>query len=60
MVDGQLAAARQVRHGDIDDSIVPGTVLLVDIGHNTGKDKADGLEDVILVPEPSKDPGQYD
>ncbi|KAL6824709.1 major facilitator superfamily domain-containing protein [Trichoderma sp. SZMC 28015] len=40
---------------DIDESQVPGTVLLVDVGHTTGTLHATKQTDIILIPTPSTD-----
>ncbi|TFA98379.1 hypothetical protein CCMA1212_009875 [Trichoderma ghanense] len=39
----------------VDESQVPGTALLVDVGHNTQTRHAAGRDDIILVPTPSTD-----
>lgn len=40
---------------DIDESQVPGTVLLVDVGHTTGTLHATKQSDIVLIPTPSAD-----
>ncbi|KAH0496074.1 hypothetical protein TgHK011_003456 [Trichoderma gracile] len=39
----------------VDESQVPGTVLLVDIDHNTQTRRASSQDDIILIPTPSTD-----
>ncbi|KAL7815850.1 major facilitator superfamily domain-containing protein [Trichoderma gracile] len=39
----------------VDESQVPGTVLLVDIDHNTRTRRASSQDDIILIPTPSTD-----
>lgn len=55
-----LAAIRDVQHGHIDDSIVPGTVHLVDIDHTVHSKHSKAQQDIVLVPTPSDDPGNTD
>ncbi|PTB63620.1 MFS general substrate transporter [Trichoderma citrinoviride] len=43
----------QVPH--VDESEVPGTVLLVDVNHNTETCHASSQDDIILIPTPSTD-----
>ncbi|PNP53882.1 hypothetical protein THARTR1_05699 [Trichoderma harzianum] len=40
---------------DVDESQVPGTVLLVDVGHTAGTLHATKQTDIILIPTPSTD-----
>lgn len=42
--------------GDIDESLIPGTVLLVDIDDQLAARHAKGHQDIILIPTPSADP----
>ena len=51
-----LEAAREVRRGHIDDSIVPGTVRLVDLDHSLQTKRSKKDRDIVLVPTPSDDP----
>ncbi|KAI6084308.1 putative MFS transporter [Hypoxylon rubiginosum] len=43
-------------HGDIDESLVPGTVHLVDLEHTMATRHAKDQTDIVLVPTPSADP----
>ncbi|KAI0834279.1 putative MFS transporter [Hypoxylon sp. FL0890] len=43
-------------HGDIDESLVPGTVHLVDLEHTMATQHAKDQKDIVLVPTPSTDP----
>ncbi|KAI4862418.1 putative MFS transporter [Hypoxylon rubiginosum] len=43
-------------HGDIDESLVPGTVHLVDLEHTMATRHAKDQRDIVLVPTPSADP----
>lgn len=40
----------------VDESQIPGTVLLVDLEQTAATKHASGSRDIILVPTPSKDP----
>ena len=40
----------------IDESSVPGTVHLVDLGHSLQTRHAKAQKDIVLVPTPSADP----
>lgn len=51
-----LETARDVRQGYIDDSIVPGTVVLVDPDHALRAKHDKSNQDIVLVPTPSDDP----
>lgn len=51
-----LQAAHDIQHGRIDDSIVPGTVDLVDVDHKHSTKHSRAHKDIILVPTPSDDP----
>lgn len=42
-------------HGTIDDSIVPGTIQLINLNYN-GEETCASESDIILVPTPSNDP----
>lgn len=44
------------RHGQIEDSQIPGTVQLVDLDQRLGTRHARGHKDIILVPTPSANP----
>ncbi|EMD00251.1 hypothetical protein BAUCODRAFT_145544 [Baudoinia panamericana UAMH 10762] len=52
----RLEAASNVQHGHIDDSVVPGTVHMVDLDHNMAAKHSRARKDVVLVPTPSDDP----
>lgn len=52
-----LAAVQAIHNGQIDDSIVPGTVHLVDLDHNISSKHSKAQQDIVLVPTPSEDPG---
>ncbi|KAM3427768.1 hypothetical protein NHJ13734_008868 [Beauveria thailandica] len=41
---------------DMDESQIPGTVLLVDLEHTAATRHASDSRDIILVPTPSRDP----
>ncbi|OTA86368.1 hypothetical protein M434DRAFT_82144 [Hypoxylon sp. CO27-5] len=43
-------------HGDIDESLIPGTVHLVDLEHTMATRHAKDQKDIVLVPTPSSDP----
>jgi MFS family permease len=45
-----------IQHGHIDDSLVPGTVHLVDLEHTSRARHSKAHQDIILVPTPSNDP----
>ena len=51
-----LEAARDIQHGHIDDSAVPGTVHLVDIDNTMHAKHSKAHQDIVLVPTPSDDP----
>lgn len=51
-----LQAVADVQHGLIDDSVVPGTVQLVDVNHEMQAKHSKAHKDVVLVPTPSDDP----
>lgn len=51
-----LKTARDVQHGDIDDTVVPGTVHLVDLDNNLHAKHSEAHQDIVLVPTPSDDP----
>ena len=51
-----LEAARDIQHGHIDDSVVPGTVHLVDLDHSLRAKHSAAHKDIVLVPTPSDDP----
>ena len=48
-----LAAARDIRRGHIDDSQVPGTIHLIDVEHTIHTKRSKAQRDIILVPTPS-------
>lgn len=56
MATEALAQQAAVQHGHIDDSIVPGTVHLVDLDHTSRARHSKAHQDIILVPTPSNDP----
>nr|POE93282.1 putative mfs-type transporter [Quercus suber] len=57
MATTNLAALRDVQHGNIDESIVPGTIHLVDVNHTQlEKHSQAPKHDILLVPTPSDDP----
>lgn len=43
-------------HYNIDDSVVPGTVHLVDLNQTSHAQHSRSKQDIILVPTPSHDP----
>jgi MFS family permease len=52
-----MASSHELNIAEIDDSIVPGTIHLVDVEHTLHAKHAKGTyEDVVLVPSPSDDP----
>lgn len=51
-----LQAVADIQHGHIDDSVVPGTVHLIDLDHTMQAKHSKAHQDVILVPTPSDDP----
>lgn len=53
---GDLEAVRDIQHGHIDDSVVPGTVHLVDLEHTMRAKHSKAHNDIVLVPTPSDDP----
>lgn len=50
------AVASPVQHGHIDDSVVPGTVHIVDLDHTMSTKHSKGNSEIVLVPTPSDDP----
>ena len=40
----------------IDDSVIPGTVHLVDLDHNMSTKHSKGNKEIVLIPTPSEDP----
>ncbi|KAI1146109.1 major facilitator superfamily domain-containing protein [Nemania diffusa] len=51
-----VTAAVQSDGGEIDESLVPGTVHLVDLQHAMATRHAANQRDIVLVPTPSSDP----
>ncbi|KAI0885060.1 putative MFS transporter [Annulohypoxylon maeteangense] len=51
-----MALSIATDHGDIDESLIPGTVHLVDLEHTMATRHARGHNDIVLVPTPSTDP----
>ncbi|KAI1098966.1 putative MFS transporter [Jackrogersella minutella] len=51
-----MALSVVTNHGDIDESLVPGTVHLVDLEHTMATRHARDHKDIVLVPTPSADP----
>ena len=51
-----LENIREVLHGNIDDSVVPGTVHLVDLDQSMRAKHSAAHQDIVLVPTPSEDP----
>lgn len=52
-----MATARELQMDGIDDSVIPGTVHLVDLDHMLRIKHAKGrYQDVVLIPTPSNDP----
>ena len=51
-----LATARDVQRGYIDDSVVPGTVTLVDLDQSLQAKHSKSNREIVLVPTPSDDP----
>lgn len=51
-----LATARDLQHGFIDNSKVPGTVHLIDSEHTLKNKHAGSHQEIVLVPTPSTDP----
>ena len=47
--------AAEVRRGYIDDTVVPGTVTLVDLNQNLRAKHDRSNQDIVLVPTPSDD-----
>ncbi|OTB04100.1 hypothetical protein M426DRAFT_321196 [Hypoxylon sp. CI-4A] len=43
-------------HGHIDESLIPGTVHLVDLEHTMATQHSKDHQDIVLVPTPSSDP----
>lgn len=56
MATEALAQQAAIQHGHIDDSIVPGTVYLVDLDHTSRARHSAAHQDIILAPTPSNDP----
>jgi len=56
MATEALAQQAAIQHGHIDESIVPGTVYLVDLDQRSRARHSTAHEDIILVPTPSNDP----
>ncbi|KAM3467934.1 hypothetical protein MY5147_008432 [Beauveria neobassiana] len=52
----EAAAATTTTTADMDETQVPGTVLLVDLEHTAATQHASDSRDIILVPTPSRDP----
>lgn len=50
------ATAAMLNHGEIDESLVPGTVHLIDLQHTMATRHAVNQKDIVLVPTPSSDP----
>lgn len=48
--------ALAIQTGHIDDSVVPGTVHLVDLDHTLRTKHSRAHQDIVLVPTPSEDP----
>ncbi|TKA78380.1 hypothetical protein B0A55_04724 [Friedmanniomyces simplex] len=51
-----LKAARDIQHGLIDESVVPGTVHMVDLDQTMQAKHSKAHQDIVLVPTPSDDP----
>ena len=51
-----LEHIREIQQGHIDDSVVPGTVHLVDVDHTSKAKHSKAHQDIVLVPTPSEDP----
>lgn len=51
-----MAITQSPAHGGIDESIVPGTVHLVDLELTLATRHAQDKKDIVLVPTPSADP----
>ncbi|KAK1816932.1 hypothetical protein LTR12_008654 [Friedmanniomyces endolithicus] len=51
-----LKAARDIQHGVIDESVVPGTVHMVDLDQTMQAKHSKAHRDIVLVPTPSDDP----
>ncbi|KAI0007227.1 major facilitator superfamily domain-containing protein, partial [Xylariaceae sp. FL0662B] len=51
-----MATALEISHGNIDESLVPGTVHLLDLEHTMATRHARDHTDIVLVPTPSADP----
>lgn len=58
MAAANLAAAQAIHHGQIDESVVPGTIHLVDLDHNVRSKHSRAHQDIVLIPTPSEDPGK--
>ena len=55
-METNLESVRDIQHGHIDESIVPGTVHLIDLDHNLHVKHSKAQQDIVLVPTPSDDP----
>lgn len=53
----KTADASHIRHGQIDDTAVPGTIHLLDADQTIRAKHADTNREIVLVPAPSEDPG---
>ncbi|KAK0325646.1 hypothetical protein LTR82_003182 [Friedmanniomyces endolithicus] len=51
-----LKAARDIQHGIVDESVVPGTVHMVDLDQTMQAKHSKAHRDIVLVPTPSDDP----
>lgn len=54
MADPSQALA--IQSGDIDNSVTPGTVHLIDVDHTLHTKHSRAHADIVLVPTPSEDP----
>ncbi|KAI1471002.1 MFS general substrate transporter [Daldinia caldariorum] len=50
-----MALSAVSNHVDVDESLIPGTVQLVDLEHNIATRHARNQRDIVLVPTPSAD-----
>lgn len=50
-----MAASITHHYGEVESEVIPGTVILVDIGHILATKHANH-GDIVLVPTPSNDP----
>ena len=55
-MDPKLETAQNIQHGRIDDSVVPGTVRLIDVDQTMHAKHSKAHQDIVLVPTPSDDP----